>query len=71
MIYARIEALCKEKGVSIRKVEAACGLSNGCIAKWKTVSPSAESLYKVAQYLETTVEELLREAADVQDNPTS
>ena len=62
MVYERIEALCKEKGVSIRKLETDCGLSNGSIAKWKTMSPSAVSLYKVAQYLETTVEELVREA---------
>ena len=61
MVYERIEALCKEKSVSIRKLETDCGLSNGSIAKWKTVSPSAVSLYKVAQYLETTVEELVRE----------
>lgn len=60
MIYERIEALCKERGLSIRKLENECGLSNGSIAKWRTVSPSAESLYKVAQYLKTTVEELIR-----------
>lgn len=60
MIYERIEALCKERGLSIRKLENECGLSNGSISKWRTVSPSAESLYKVAQYLKTTVEELIR-----------
>ena len=62
MIYERIEALCKDRGVSIRKLEVECGLSNGSIAKWKTVSPVAESLYRVAVYLDTTVEELLKEA---------
>lgn len=61
MIYERIEALCKDRGVSIRKLEAECGLSNGSIAKWKTVRPVAESLYRVAVYLDTTVEELLKE----------
>lgn len=61
MVYERIEALCREKGVSIRKLENSCGLSNGSVAKWKVVSPSAESLYKVAVFLETTVEELLKE----------
>ena len=59
MIYERIEALCKKSGVSIRKLEIMCGLSNGCIAKWRTVSPSAESLYKVAKELGVTVEQLL------------
>ena len=71
MVYERIEALCKEKGVSIRHLERECGLSYGSVIKWKTASPAADSLYKVAQYLETTVEELLREAADVQDDKAS
>ena len=28
-LYNRIYTLCKEKGVSIRSVEAECGMSNG------------------------------------------
>lgn len=61
MLYERIEGLCKSKGISIRHLERECGLSYGSVIKWRTSSPSAVSLLKVAQYLETTVEELVRE----------
>lgn len=61
MLYERIESLCKNKGFSIRHLERECGLSYGSVIKWRTSSPAADSLYKVAQYLETTVEELLKE----------
>ena len=61
MIYDKIEALCREKKISIRKVENECNLSNGCIVKWKTVKPAAESLYKVAKYLGVSIEYFLED----------
>lgn len=59
MIFDKIERLCKQKNIAIRKVELDCGLSNGSITKWRNVIPSAASLYKVAKYLGVTVEQLL------------
>lgn len=61
MLYEKIENLCKAKGYSIRQLERECGLSYGSIIKWRSASPAADSLYKVAQYLGTTVESLLKE----------
>lgn len=59
MLYDRIKALCEEKKLSVRRLEMDCGLSNGSIVKWKTVQPTAASLYKVAERLGVSVEELL------------
>lgn len=60
MLYEKIEKLATEQGFSIRKIEQDCELSNGSIVKWKENKPIAISLLKVAKYLGTTVEELLK-----------
>lgn len=59
MLYTRIKNLCEERKLSIRKLENDCDLSNGCIAKWKAVQPSAMALYRVAKRLGVSVEDLL------------
>ena len=59
MIYERIKRLCKVRQMTVRQLELACGLSNGSIRKWAKASPSAESLYKVAQRLGVNMEELI------------
>lgn len=61
MLYEKIVKLANEKDVSIRKIELECGLSNGSIVKWKDVKPLAESLYKVAKYLDVPIEYFLTE----------
>lgn len=61
MIYERIEKLCKERCVSIRRLETECQLSNGSVVKWKTSSPTVESLYKVAQFFGVSIDELVRD----------
>ena len=55
----RIEALCKEKGVSFRKVEMALGFSNGILRSWEKKTPSADKLAAVAEYFGVTMEYLL------------
>lgn len=57
-LYDRIRTECKNKGLSIRKLEQMTGLANGSISKWKTSEPSADSLQKVADVLEVTTEAL-------------
>ena len=63
MIYERIEKLFKERGISVRKLESECFLSNGSVAKWKISSPSVESLGKVAQFFGVSIDDLVREEA--------
>lgn len=60
MIYDRVKALAKKRNVSIRKIEIDCGFSQGSVCKWNDISPSAEKVKKVADYLNTSVDEILK-----------
>ena len=60
-IYTNIRELANSRGISIGKLEERAGLSNASICKWNTVSPSANSLKRVADILGCTVDELLTE----------
>lgn len=55
----RIEALCKEKGLSFRKVEMSLGFSNGILRSWEKKTPTADKLAAVASYFGVSMEYLL------------
>ena len=59
MIFAKISQLCKEKGVSVARLEKETGISNGTVARWATSSPTVEKLEKVADYFGVSVDWLL------------
>ncbi|MCM1327275.1 MAG: helix-turn-helix domain-containing protein [Bacteroidales bacterium] len=61
-IYNKIKDICKQKGVSVSSVEKRAGLANGLITKWNTFNPTVKSLKAVADVLEVTVDELLKES---------
>lgn len=54
-MFDKIEKLCKEKNVSISKLEKTCNLGNGTIRNWKNSTPSVENLKKVADYFQVPV----------------
>lgn len=58
-VYARIVSLCKEKKISIHKLEMELGLSSGLISKWQKVRPTAANLSKVASYFGVSLSYLL------------
>ena len=60
MIYEKISQLSREKGKSIKEVEQSCGLGNGVIGKWRTMTPRVDKLKAVADFFGVTVDELLR-----------
>ncbi|MDT1997257.1 helix-turn-helix domain-containing protein [Carnobacterium divergens] len=60
-MYKKIKKLAKKKGVSIAQIERECDFSGGLLSKWDKSIPSADKLYKVAEYLDTTIEDLLKE----------
>lgn len=68
-MYEKIKMLCKEKGISIRTLESACGLSHGSVSKWDKHEPSHGKLYTVADYLGVSVNYLLSENPDTADAP--
>lgn len=55
----RIEALCKEKGLSFRKVEMSLGFSNGILRSWEKKTPTADKLAAVADFFGVSMEFLL------------
>ena len=61
MLFERISTLCKERGISISKLEQETELGNATIRGWKSSSPRVDSLKRVANYFDCTVDDLLRE----------
>ena len=59
MIFNNIVKYAQEKNISISKLERLSNLSKGAISKWKTSSPTIESLQAVANALGVDVKKLL------------
>ena len=60
MIYQNIKTIADSKGISIRKIEIDTGIVLGSIYHWNEVKPSVDKVAKVASYLGTTIEELIK-----------
>ena len=58
---AKIQRLCRDRGVSVAKMEKSVGIANGSIGKWKNSCPSVDNAKAVADYLGVTVDDLLRD----------
>ncbi len=58
-LLERIKELCKEKGISQRKLEKELSLGNGASSKWVKSSPSGDLLQKIADYFNVSVDWLL------------
>lgn len=58
-IVERIKQLCDSHGTSFAEVERKVGLSNGQIRRWDKVSPKSDSIQKVADYFNVSVDYLL------------
>lgn len=51
MLYDKIKELCKEKNITIYRLEKEMDFSSGSIRKWSKSVPAADKLQKVAEYL--------------------
>lgn len=60
MILEKVEELCKKKGVSISRLEKECGIGNATIKGWEESSPRVDTLKKVADYFDVTIEYLIK-----------
>jgi transcriptional regulator with XRE-family HTH domain len=60
-IVEKIRERAAVKGLTIRRIELAAGLSNGAIARWNEKSPSIDKVFRVARVLGCTVDELIAE----------
>lgn len=59
-MYNKIKALCDAKKISIAALEKEVGLSNGTISKWKSSSPTVDSLKLVADHFKKSVDYFLK-----------
>ena len=50
MVVQRVESLCKEKGISISRLEKECSIGNATIKRWDESAPRIDTLKKVADY---------------------
>ena len=55
----RIKELCKEKGISLNKLEADCNVAKGYISKLDKSAPSVTIIQRIAEYLGVSVDYLL------------
>ena len=58
MIYDRIKLLCKEKKISVNKLEEKLEFSKGSLCKIDDNKPSIEKMQKLADFFGVTVEYL-------------
>ena len=64
MVYENILSRCKERKISVARLEKEVGLGNATIRGWEKSSPNSANLKRVADYFGVTVDELLTENKD-------
>ena len=58
-LVVRIRQLCKENGISMRRLERDNDFGNGLVSKWSHSSPSVAYLQRVANYFGVSINYLL------------
>lgn len=58
-LVEKIKELCEERKITFAEVERKIGISNGQIRRWDNVSPKSDSLKKVADYFDVSMDYLL------------
>lgn len=59
ILYERIKALCKERGITISVLERESQVGNGVIGAWRSSAPRLSTLTKVAHTLGVPLSELV------------
>ena len=64
-LYENVLRRCKERGISIAKLEKETGLGNATVRGWGTAMPSIRTLSSVARYFGCTMDELLSDTKSI------
>ena len=64
MVPEKISRLCRERKISIARLEREVGLGNGVIAGWDKSIPRFDTVKKVAAYFGMSADELMEEDGD-------
>lgn len=70
-LYENVRAAAKAKGYSINRPEKELGFARSYVSKFKTITPSADKIQKIADFLDVSSEYLLTgenasKSADIQ-----
>ena len=61
MIVEKIRSLCNEKKITLAELERNAGIGNGVIRRWDDQNPRSDKLKLVADELNVSIDELLKE----------
>ena len=70
MLFERVKELSKKRDKNLKEVAIELGFSENAFYKWKTQSPKAETLEKVAEYFDVSVDYLLGRTDDTHFSPS-
>lgn len=68
--YDRIKKLCKQKNISVLKMETDLGFTSGTVSKWNKHKPSYDRVCKVADYFNVSAEYILGINGEAQKTPS-
>lgn len=60
VLYDKVKAACKAKGISVSALEKELGFGNGTITKWNKVVPNVYNLKKIADFFGKPIEYFLK-----------
>lgn len=60
-MYTKVQQLCKEKNISIYRLEKEMEFSSGSIRKWAKSTPAVDKLLKVAEFFKVPIEYFLQD----------
>lgn len=66
-LYENVKEAAKAKGYSINRLEQELGFARSYIGKFKTITPSADKIQKIADYLDVSAEYLMTGKDDKRD----
>lgn len=58
-LYENVKSAAKEKGYSINRLEKELGFSRSYVSKFRSITPSADKIQKIADFLDVSSEYLL------------
>lgn len=61
-LVSKLKVLAEERNLSFSALERELGFGNGTIKKWDTSSPSCDKLLRLANFLNVSIDSLLRDA---------
>lgn len=68
----RVKVLCKNRGITVKRLEEELDIPNNTIYQWKRIAPSLDKIQKVADFFNVSIDYLLgrTEQKNIPENNT-